>query len=44
MNGPVIFQNLFDGGAIAEPKELGAPKKFAVLADSPTPTASFTDK
>lgn len=45
MNGAVMFQNLFDGAAIAEPKEFKAPTKFAILADGPASTTVLaTDK
>jgi hypothetical protein len=44
MNRPIVFKDLLDGTAIAEPKELGAPKEFAVLADSPSTTTGFADE
>ena len=44
MDRPVVLQDFFDGAAIAEPKEFGAPKEFAVLTNAPAPAASFTDK
>jgi hypothetical protein len=44
MNRPIVFKNLLDGTAIAEPKELVAPKEFAVLADSPSTTTGFADE
>jgi hypothetical protein len=45
MNRPIVFKNLFDGTAIAEPKELGALMEFAVLADSsPSTTTGFADE
>jgi hypothetical protein len=39
----VALQNFFDGAAIAEPKELGVPKEFVVLADSPATTSGFAN-
>jgi hypothetical protein len=44
MDGPIILQDFFDGAAVAKPEELGAPKKFPVLTDTPTTAASFTNK
>jgi hypothetical protein len=44
MDGAVVFENLLDGAAIAEPEEFRTPEKFAILADRPASTASFTDK
>ena len=35
MDGTFIFKNFLHGGAVAEPKELSAPKKFLVLTDAP---------
>jgi hypothetical protein len=31
---PVVLQNFAHGAAVAEPKEFGAPEKFAVLTDT----------
>jgi hypothetical protein len=44
MNWPIILQNFLNGAAIAQPKELGAPKKFPILADGPASTSGFADK
>jgi hypothetical protein len=44
MDGAVVFKNLLDGAAIAEPEEFRTPKEFTVLADGPASAASFTDK
>ncbi len=44
MDGPVIFQNFFDGAAVAEPIEFCAPEEFPILANSPAPAASFAHK
>jgi hypothetical protein len=44
MNGPVVFQDFFDGTAVAEPKEFRAPEEFAVLANTPAPAAGFAYK
>ena len=44
MDRSVILEDCFDCAAIAEPKELCAPKKFAVLTNGPAPTAGFANK
>jgi hypothetical protein len=41
VNGAVVFQDLFDGAAVAEPKEFGTPQEFAILADGPSTTTGF---
>jgi hypothetical protein len=44
MDRAIILQYFFDGAAIAKPKEFSAPKKFAVLTNSPAPTTGFSDE
>ncbi len=44
VDGPVVFEDSFDSGAITKPKEFGTPKKFPVLADAPATAAGFTNK
>ena len=44
VDGTVIFQDFLNGAAIAEPKELGTPKKLPILADGPASTSGFADK
>jgi hypothetical protein len=44
VDGPVVFEDFFDSGAIAKPKEFGTPKKFPVLADAPAAAAGFTNE
>ena len=41
---PVVFQNFAHGAAVAEPKEYGAPEKFAVLTDTPASAGSLANK
>jgi hypothetical protein len=44
MDGSVVFENFFDGAAIAKPKELRTPQKFAILADSPATAGGLADE
>ena len=44
VDGTVVFQNLLDGAAIAEPEEFRTPEEFPILTDRPATAASFTDK
>jgi hypothetical protein len=44
MDGTVALQNFFQGTAITNPKELGAPKDHEVLADSPATASSFAEE
>jgi hypothetical protein len=44
MNRPIILQNFFNGAAVTEPKEFGAPKKLPILADGPTSTSGFANE
>jgi hypothetical protein len=44
VDGPIVFEDFFDGSAIAKPKEFGTPKKFTVLADAPATAAGLTYK
>jgi hypothetical protein len=40
----IILQDLLDCAAVAKPKELRAPKEFAILANSPATTSGFADE
>jgi hypothetical protein len=44
VDGAIVLQYLFDSTAVAEPIEFRAPEKFAVLANTPAPAASFAHK
>ena len=44
VNGAVVLQDFFDGTAVAEPKEFGAPQEFPILAYGPTTTAGLAHK
>jgi hypothetical protein len=41
---PVLFQDFAHGAAVAEPKDFGAPEKFAVLTATPATAASLANK
>jgi hypothetical protein len=44
MDWPIVFQNFFNGTAVAKPKEFRSPKEFPILADGPASTSGFTNK
>jgi hypothetical protein len=44
MDGSIIFEDFFDGAAVAEPKELSTPEKFPVLTDGPATATGFSNE
>ena len=44
VNRTVTFEDLFDGAAVAEPKEFRAPKELPILTNGPTTASSFANK
>lgn len=44
MDWSLVFEDLFDGAAVANPIKESAPKEFLIFGDSPSATSRFANK